>query len=168
MPLLVKANIDAAGSLTTAGTRALAEHRSATDAPVVARLRDAGAIVVAKTNMPEMALGWWGYNTLHGSCLNPRDAGATSGGSSAGTAVGIAAAMAPIGLGSDTMGSLRTPAECCGVSGLRPSHGRYPRAGVVPLSPSEDMPGACCPALSVLLVKSRRGEGGRSVSRSHA
>ena len=141
VPLLVKCNIDLAGSLSTAGTAGLADWRPTSDAAIVAKVLGQGAICVAKTNMPELALGWWGYNKLHGTCRNPLDHGATSGGSSAGTAAGIAAGMAPIGLGSDTMGSLRTPAECCGISGFRPSHGRYSTAGVVPLSPTEDVPG---------------------------
>ncbi len=141
VPLLVKCNIDLAGSLSTAGTAGLADWRPSSDAAIVAKLLEHGAICVAKTNMPELALGWWGYNKLHGTCRNPLDPGATSGGSSAGTASGIAASMAPIGLGSDTMGSLRTPSECCGISGFRPSHGRYPTAGVVPLSTTEDTPG---------------------------
>lgn len=141
IPLLVKCNIDLAGSLSTAGTAGLAEWRPAANADIVTKLLEHGAICVAKTNMPELAMGWWGYNKLHGTCRNPRDPGATSGGSSAGTAAGIAASMAPVGLGSDTMGSLRTPAECCGISGFRPSHGRYPTAGVVPLSTTEDVPG---------------------------
>ena len=141
VPVLVKCNIDLAGSLSTAGTAGLADWRPASDAAIVAKVLEQGAICVAKTNMPELALGWWGYNKLHGTCRNPLDHGATSGGSSAGTASGIAAGMAPIGLGSDTMGSLRTPAECCGISGFRPSHGRYSTAGVVPLSTTEDVPG---------------------------
>lgn len=141
MPLLVKTNMDLASSLTTAGTPALAEWRPATDAPIVAALLAAGAICVAKTNMPELAMGWWGHNKLHGTCRNPRNASFTSGGSSAGTAAGIAASMAPIGLGSDTFGSLRTPAECCGVSGFRPSRGRYSGSGIVPLRAAEDTPG---------------------------
>jgi mandelamide amidase len=133
LPMLVKLNIDTAGMLTTAATASLLQHRPTISAPVWQRLEDAGALLVAKTNMPELAGAMSGYSPVHGHCYNPHAIGYSSGGSSAGTAAAIAAGMAPCGLGSDTAGSLRIPAENNGICGMRPSPGRYPLTGCVPL-----------------------------------
>ena len=127
--------------LTTASTAALKDHRAKTSAPVWQRLADAGAICIAKSNMPEVAAALNGYNPLHGHCWNAHGIGFSSGGSSSGTAAGIAAGMAPCGLGSDTAGSLRIPADRNGITGLRPSLGRYPGEGCVPLIARVDTPG---------------------------
>jgi len=140
LPVVVKLNIDTEGLLTSASTAALADHRPMTNAPVWQRLADAGAICLAKTNMPELACALNGYNPLHGHAWNPHGVGHSPGGSSAGTAAALAAGFAWCGLGSDTAGSLRIPADRCGVSGLRPSRGRYPCGGVVPLGRT-DTPG---------------------------
>ena len=140
-PLLVKSNIDVVNTLSTAGTPALSEWRPATTAPVIQRLIDAGCIVVAKTNMPEMALGSYSWCKLHGPTLNPFNKNYTAGGSSMGTAVGIAAGYTSIGVGSDTAGSLRGPAELAGIVGFRPSRGRLPTDGIVPCDIALDTAG---------------------------
>jgi Asp-tRNA(Asn)/Glu-tRNA(Gln) amidotransferase A subunit family amidase len=133
LPIVVKANIDVDGSLSTAATPALKDWRPSTNATVVQALVDAGAIVVAKTNMPEFAQRGDGWCSLHGNCLNPTNPTRSSGGSSSGTAVAVAARYVTVGLGSDTAGSTRIPAACCGIVGMRPSRGRWPSAGCIPL-----------------------------------
>lgn len=140
LPMIVKLNIDTVGMLTSGSTAALKDNRPETNAVVWQRLEDAGALCIAKTNMPELAAGNSGYNPLHGHAWNPHGAGYSTGGSSSGTAAAIAAGVVACGLGSDTAGSLRVPAEINGVCGLRPSLGRYPVAGCVPLS-RQDTPG---------------------------
>ena len=139
LPVVIKVNIDVAGTLSTASTPGLAEWRPATSAPCVEKLLAAGAIPLAKTNMPEMAVGFTGQSPVHGTCLNPRNTAYNCGGSSSGTAAAVAAGVAACGLGSDTGGSLRGPAALCGVVGFRPS--RWPGAGVVPISALRDTPG---------------------------
>ena len=103
---------------------------------MVAKLKKAGAIVIAKTNMPILASAIHGYSALYGMCRNPHDLNRSPGGSSSGTASAIAAGITSAGLGSDTAGSCRLPAEACGVAGFRPSLGRYPKDGIIPLHPS--------------------------------
>lgn len=141
MPLLVKDNIDTAGWPTTAGTPALREWRPKADAPVLARLLEAGALVMGKANLQELALGITSNNRAFGPVRNPHDPALIAGGSSGGTAAGIGGGASPAGLGTDTAGSIRIPASLCGVAGLRPSMGRYPQAGIVPLSHSRDTAG---------------------------
>jgi mandelamide amidase len=141
VPLLVKDNIDAMGFATSAGTPALAGWRPPADAPVVASLRAAGALVGGKTNMHELAFGVTSDNAAFGRVGNPWRPAAVAGGSSGGTAAGIAGLAGPAGLGSDTAGSIRIPAALCGVCGLRTTVGRWSTRGVVPLSHSRDAPG---------------------------
>jgi Asp-tRNA(Asn)/Glu-tRNA(Gln) amidotransferase A subunit family amidase len=132
LPVTVKDTIDTAGLLTTRGSRVFADHVPATDAPAVARLRAAGAIVFAKTNTPELALDYTAENLLFGRTSNPYDAERTSGGSSGGCAAAVASCLTAAGLGSDLAGSIRIPAHFCGVAGLRPTAGRVPGAGHAP------------------------------------
>ena len=152
VPIVVKVNIDVAGSLSTASMPGFADWRPETTAPVVTKLIEAGAIVVAKTNMPEAAFGPFGFSPVHGTTYNPRNKAYTTSGSSAGTAAAIAAGMVKVGLGSDTGGSVRMPAECCGIVGLRPSLGRYPRSGIVPCNSSHDTPGPMAASVSELAL----------------
>lgn len=140
-PLLVKDNIDTAGLPTSAGTPALKAWRPRADAPVLRRLLDAGALVMGKANLQELALGITSNNRAFGPVRNPYDPALIAGGSSGGTAAGIAARVSPAGLGSDTAGSIRIPAALCGVTGLRPTLGRWSQAGIVPLSASRDTAG---------------------------
>jgi amidase len=124
VPFTVKENIDVAGSATTHGTVANAGAIAERDAPPVERLRAAGAIVLARTNMPDLGMRWHTANALRGETLNPWDASRTAGGSSGGEAVALATEMTPLGLGNDYGGSLRVPSQFCGTAALRPSYGR--------------------------------------------
>ena len=141
LPIVIKDNIDLAGWPTTAGTPGLAGHRPQRSAPVAAALLGAGALLLGKTNMHELAYGITSNNGAYGPVRNPYDVRLIAGGSSGGTGAAIAARMAPAGLGSDTGGSVRIPAALCGTAGLRPTIGRYPQSGIVPISHSRDTAG---------------------------
>lgn len=141
LPIVVKDNIPAQGFPTKAGTPALAETIAAEDAPVLAKLRGAGAVVAAKATMHELALGITSDNGWTGAVKNPADPTRIPGGSSGGTAAAIAAGIVAAGLGSDTGGSCRIPAALCGIVGFRPSSGRYDGCGFVPISRTKDTPG---------------------------
>lgn len=132
VPVTVKENIDLAGTPTTWGVPAMAEAVATIDAPLVERLRAAGAIPLARTNLPEMALRISTNNPLHGLTRNPWDPEVTAGGSSGGEGAAIASGMSPLGFGNDIGGSLRNPAWCCGISSLKPTQGRVPMASVLP------------------------------------
>src|SRR6266850_2317977 len=132
VPFTVKENIDMAGLPTTWGVPALAKAVAPADAPVVERMRAAGAIPIARTNLPDMALRVHTDSSLHGLTRNPWHPGRTAGGSSGGEAAALASGMSPIGLGNDIGGSLRNPANACGIASIRPSAGRVPDAGYVP------------------------------------
>ncbi|MFT2693713.1 amidase [Clavibacter zhangzhiyongii] len=142
VPIVVKDNLATADMPTTAGSAALAEYRTRDDATVVARLRAAGAIILAKTNMSEFA--WHGTYTLssaRGRTANPYDLSWSASGSSGGTGAAVAAAYAPAGLGTDSCGSVLGPAAHQSLVGLRPTLGLTSTAGVVPLSPRQDVVG---------------------------
>jgi Asp-tRNA(Asn)/Glu-tRNA(Gln) amidotransferase A subunit family amidase len=141
IPLAIKDNINTAALPTAAGTRALRNSRPKEDAPIVTRLTKAGAFVLGKTNMHELAMGYTTTNGEFGATHNPYDISRIPGGSSGGTGAAVAARMAPAGLGSDTGGSVRIPASLCGICGLRPSSGRYPSIGIAPLSSTLDTAG---------------------------
>jgi mandelamide amidase len=138
LPLPVKDSVNTRDSPTTSGTAALRGLRPREDAPVVQALRAAGGIVLGKTNLSEMSLGWSSTNAAFGAVRNPYDPGRIPGGSSGGTAVAVAAGMAPLGVAEDTCGSVRVPAALCGIAGLRPTTGRYSPRGVMPLAPLFD------------------------------
>jgi aspartyl-tRNA(Asn)/glutamyl-tRNA(Gln) amidotransferase subunit A len=129
VPFTAKDTFDTAGLRTTRGSLLFAGHVPARDAAAVARLRDAGAILLGKTNTPEFALWWETDNRVFGRTSNPWAPDRTSGGSSGGDAAALAAGLTPLGLGSDLGGSIRLPASWCGVVGLKPSHGRVPLEG---------------------------------------
>jgi mandelamide amidase len=152
LPLAIKDNIDTAGIPTTAATPALRENRPSADAPIMTLLYGAGAILLGKANMHELAFGFTTNNTAFGAARNPYDPGRIPGGSSGGTAVAIAARMTPAGLGTDTMGSVRVPAALCGIAGLRPSSGRYPVAGIVPISHTRDTAGPMARSIADLIL----------------
>ncbi len=141
LPIPVKDSINTADLPTTAGTAALRNFCPAADAPVVARLREAGAIVLGKTNLHELSFGWTSSNMAYGPVRNPCDLSRIPGGSSGGTAAAIAACMAPLGLAEDTQGSIRVPAALCGIAGFRPTTGRYPNDGCAPISSLFDQVG---------------------------
>ena len=141
--LAVKDCIDVAGTVTTAGCAALADEGAVatTDAPVVAAMRANGARVIGKTNLHELCFGTTGENSWFGNPVNPYDAGLVPGGSSSGSAVAVATDEADIALGTDTGGSVRIPAACCGVVGLKTTWGLVSTEGVWPLAPSFDTVG---------------------------
>jgi mandelamide amidase len=141
LPLVLKDNIDTAAMPTTGGTPALRNHRPKKDAPVAARLLTAGAVVLGKTNLHELAYGITNNNAAFGPARNPYDRERIPGASSGGTGVAVAARMAPAGLGSDTGGSVRIPAALCGIAGLRPTLLRWPQEGIVPISHTRDTAG---------------------------
>lgn len=130
VPFTVKENIDVAGSATTWGSAALIGNRAAVDAPVVARLREAGAIPLARTNLPDFAFRWHTESSRAGHTVNPWDPTRSPGGSSGGEAVALTAGMTPLGLGNDLGGSLRLPSQACGTLALRPTAGRVADAAV--------------------------------------
>jgi aspartyl-tRNA(Asn)/glutamyl-tRNA(Gln) amidotransferase subunit A len=136
----IKDLFDVAGEPTRAGSKILAEEAkpAAADAPVVRRLRAGGAVIVAKTNMTEFALGAIGANPHFGTPANPRDRARVPGGSSSGAAVTVGDDMCEIAIGSDTGGSVRIPAALCGIVGFKPSRQRIPTAGAFPLSTTLD------------------------------
>lgn len=141
VPVGIKDVIDVAGTPTTAASRILAGNVPSLDAVVVARLRRAGAVVVGKLNTHEFA---WGASTTSphfGPARNPWDTERICGGSSGGSGAAVAAGLVPGALGTDTAGSVRIPAALCGVTGLRPSTGRVPNRGVVPVSWTYDTVG---------------------------
>jgi aspartyl-tRNA(Asn)/glutamyl-tRNA(Gln) amidotransferase subunit A len=139
--LLVKDLLDTAGIRTTYGSQIYADHVPVRTASAVRRLVDAGAVVVGKANLHEFAWGVTSQNPWYGTVGNPRHPGRTTGGSSGGNAAALAAGLADLGLGTDTGCSIRLPAACCEVVGLKSAHGRIPVDGVFPLCPSFDTVG---------------------------
>lgn len=132
VPCTVKENIDLAGTPTTNAVVALAEAVSPSDAPIVERMRRAGAIPIGRTNLPDMGLRIHTDSSLHGLTRNPWHHDRTAGGSSGGEASALASGMSPIGLGNDIGGSLRNPAHCCGVASIKPTQGVVPWATEIP------------------------------------
>ena len=161
LPVSVKDLFDVAGDVTRAGSRILAAAPAAqADAPAVARLRAAGAVILGRSNMVEFAFGAVGSNPHYGTPKNPwdRKTGRVPGGSSSGAAVAVADGMCVMGLGSDTRGSIRQPAALCGIAGFKPTARRVPRQGAFPLSYTLDSIGplastvACCAAYDAVLA----------------
>jgi mandelamide amidase len=141
LPLVVKDNIHVAGLPNTAGTPGLAGYMPVDDNAVVAALRDAGAIILGKTNLHELAFGITSDNGAYGSVGNPFNPAMFAGGSSGGTAAAISSGITPAGLGTDTGGSVRIPAALTGIVGFRPTTGRYDSTAVTPISHTRDTVG---------------------------
>jgi aspartyl-tRNA(Asn)/glutamyl-tRNA(Gln) amidotransferase subunit A len=141
IPLAVKDLFDTAGMRTTYGSILFADHLPERTAEAVSRLEAAGYATVGKTNLHEFAYGITSHNPHFGDVLNPLAADRTAGGSSAGSAAALAAGLADAALGSDSGGSIRIPAACCGIVGFKPSHGLVPLEGCFPLAPSFDHAG---------------------------
>jgi indoleacetamide hydrolase len=141
VPILIKDNIETVDFLTTGGTAALANHQPTVDAGVIKRLKDAGALIVGKTNMHELAFGITSNNGCTGAVRNPYDKTLIPGGSSGGSAAAVSAGIVPVSLGSDTGGSNRIPASLCGICGFRPTTDRYPCNGFINLSKTRDTAG---------------------------
>jgi Asp-tRNA(Asn)/Glu-tRNA(Gln) amidotransferase A subunit family amidase len=132
VPVTIKDTIETKNLLTTAGSKLLSSHLPNEDAPTVALLKDAGAIILGKTNVPEMAIPYECDNPIFGRTNNPFDQTKTAGGSSGGEAAAIADCLSPAGLGSDLSGSIRVPAHFCGIIGLKPTTGRIKPSGHIP------------------------------------
>jgi amidase len=143
VPLTVKDTIDTEGLRTTSGSRLRVNNSPDRDAPVVTRLKAAGAIILGKTNTPEMAIPYETDNPVFGRTHNPHALGRTPGGSSGGEAAAIAAGLSPAGIGSDLSGSIRVPAHFCGIVGLQPTTGRVPMDGHTPRAEGLLSLGAC-------------------------
>ena len=152
LPIPVKDSVNTKDLPTTGGTPALRNFHPKQDAPLVQRLLDAGGIVLGKTNLHELSWGWSSNNLAFGAVRNPYDPTRIPGGSSGGTAAAVAARMAPLGVAEDTEGSIRVPAALCGIYGFRPTTGRYPTSGVVPISPLFDQIGPHARAVSDLVL----------------
>ena len=161
IPISIKDLFDVAGDITRAGSIILNDAPpAAADAPVVARLRAAGAIIIGRTNMTEFAYGAHGMNSHYGTPANPWDRAAKRipGGSSSGAAVSISDGMCWGAIGSDTGGSVRIPAALCGLAGFKPTQQRVPLEGAFPLSPTRDSIGplanstACCALLDAVMA----------------
>ena len=131
VPFTVKGNIDLAGTPTTQGLKMWAEAYPARDAPHVERLRAAGAIPLGHTNLANIGVRWHCVSELWGATINPWDRSRTPGASSGGDAAALATGMTPLGVGGDGLGSLRWPAQCCGIGALKPTLGRIPAAASI-------------------------------------
>lgn len=132
VPLSLKSSIDVAGHRCESGTRLRGGRIATEDAPLVMRLRNAGAIILGVTNAPELLMAWETDNLLYGRTNNPWDLTRTAGGSSGGESAAIAAGLSAGGVGSDGGGSIRVPAHFCGICGLKPTPGRIPSTGHFP------------------------------------
>src|SRR2546421_1801158 len=132
VPFTVKDTIETKGLRTTSGSLLRASHIPDKDAPAVASMKSAGAILLGKTNVPEMAIPYECENPVFGRTNNPHDLSKTSGGSSGGEAAAISACLSPVGLGSDLSGSIRVPTHFCGIVGLKPARWRVSSAGHFP------------------------------------
>ena len=141
LPLAVKDLFDTAGVRTTYGSAVFAEHVPAVTAEAVTRLEQAGWATVGKANLHELAYGTTTENPFYGTCPNPAAPGRVAGGSSGGSAAAVALGTAEGALGTDSGGSIRIPAACCGVAGFKPTYGRVPLDGCWPLAPTFDHAG---------------------------
>ena len=144
IPIAIKDVFDVAGTPTTAASQVRAGHLATRDAVAIARLRDAGAVLIGKTNLHEFALGPTNEDSAYGPVRHPLDPTRTAGGSSGGSAAAVACGMAIAAIGTDTGGSVRIPAAACGLVGLKPALGEIPTDGVVPLSTTLDHVGPLC------------------------
>ncbi len=152
IPIIVKDNYDTKDLPTTGGSLALAHHQPQSDAFVIGKLRAAGAIILAKANLHELAAGITSISSFGGQTRNPYDPARCPGGSSGGTGAAIAASFAAIGWGTDTCGSIRIPSAFGSLVGLRPTQGLFSRDGIIPLSHTQDTPGPLARTVTDLAI----------------
>ena len=152
LPIVVKDNFNTKDFPTTSGTPALERFVTNEDAEIVKKLRDAGVVIIGKTNMHELAFGITSNNEHFGAVKNPVNPLYFAGGSSGGTAAAIKAGIVNVGLGTDTGGSCRIPAALCGVFGFRPTAGLYSSEGVIPLSTTRDTPGLLANSIEDIIL----------------
>ncbi|HVC18636.1 MAG TPA: amidase [Vicinamibacterales bacterium] len=160
VPVSLKDLLDVRGMPTTAASRVREGHRAGADAPVVSRLREAGAVLIGKCNLHEFAFGTTSEDSAFGPVHNPRDPSRSAGGSSGGSAAAVAAGMSIASIGTDTGGSIRIPAAACGTVGLKPAHGELPLDGIVPLNRSLDHVGPLARSVTDawLVYRAMRGD----------
>jgi len=152
LPVPVKDSVNTKALPTSNGTRALKDFRPKEDAAILKPLFAQGAILMGKTNIHELSYGHTTNNPAFGPTRNPYDTSRVPGGSSGGSAAAVAAHMAPLAVAEDTFGSIRIPASFCGIAGLRPSVGRYPGAGLMPITPRWDTAGPLARTVADLLL----------------
>lgn len=137
IPFVVKDQVETADTITTFGSEAFANYQPSEDATVIKRLREAGAVILAKTNLPDWATSWFGYSSVIGRTKNPYDPERDPGGSSSGTGAAVAANLRAVGIGEDTGGSIRLPASFNNLFGIRVTPGLLSRTGMSPLVSSK-------------------------------
>lgn len=152
LPIPVKDSVNTMALPTSNGTRALKDFRPKKDAAILEPLFAQGAILMGKTNIHELSYGHTTNNLAFGPTRNPYDTLRVPGGSSGGSGAAVAAHMAPLAVAEDTFGSIRVPASFCGIAGLRPSVGRYPGAGVMPITPRWDTAGPLARTVADLIL----------------